>query len=76
MIRIEKLRRGIYAVPVVGRITREVAEGDADNKWYLGVTLLTLWVLAGMTWGLPAVVFPFVALAPLCLIMLVALTRG
>jgi flagellar biosynthesis component FlhA len=70
------LRRGVYAIPVLGRITREVAEGDTDNKWYLAVILLTLWILAGMTWGLPAVVVPFVMAAPLCLVMLILLTRG
>ena len=70
------LRRSIDAVPVVGRITREVTEGDADNKYYLGVTLLTLWILAGMAWGMAAVVLPFLLAVPLCLAMLVVMTRG
>ena len=70
------VRRGIYAVPVIGRIAREVIEGDADNKWYLAVALLSLWILAGMAWGLPALVVPFALAVPMCLVMLVALTRG
>ena len=72
----DRLRRGVHAIPLLGRITREVTEGDRDNKYYLAVILLTLWLMAGMTWGLPALVVPFVMAAPLCLVMLVALTRG
>ncbi len=70
------LHRSVYAIPLVGRIAREVLEGDADNKWYLAVILLTLWVFAAANWGLAAVVVPFLLLAPFCLVMLVAMTRG
>ncbi len=66
----------LHRVPVVGRITREVIEGPADNKYYLGVTLLTMWVLSFMAWGMAAVVVPFLLAVPLCLIMLVVMTRG
>jgi flagellar biosynthesis component FlhA len=76
MATLRLIRRSVHAIPVVGRITREVTEGDADNKWYLAVILLTLWILAGMTWGLPAVVIPFIMAAPLCLVMLIAISRG
>lgn len=71
-----RFHRALYAVPMVGRIAREVREGDADNKWYLTVALLALWIMAVMTWGLPALVVPFALAAPMCLVMLVALTRG
>lgn len=70
------LQRGLYATPIVGRIAREVAEGDADNKWYLGMILLTLWVLAYMVWGVPALYIPFVLMVPFCIAMLLLLTRG
>ena len=70
------LHRGLYAVPVVGRIAREVIEGDSDNKWYLAVSLITLWVLAIAAWGLPAITLPFLLAVPVCIVMLVLLTRG
>jgi len=66
----------VYRVPVLGRILREVAEGDADNKWYFLVALLTALVLAVVQWGLPALALAGVAAAPLCLLMLVLITRG
>ncbi|MGY6411323.1 MAG: hypothetical protein ACXIUV_09915 [Alkalilacustris sp.] len=76
MEKVNGLRRGIYATPIVGRIAREVIDGDRDNKWYLAVALLALWIFAGMAWGLAALVVPFALAAPMCLVMLVALTRG
>lgn len=76
MITARHLRRGIDAIPVVGRMTREVTEGDADTKWYLAVILLTLWVFAGMAWGMAAVVLPFLLAVPMCLAILVVMTRG
>lgn len=65
-----------YRLPLLGRILREVAEGDADNKWYLLVALLTLLVLAVAQWGLPALVLTAVAAVPVCFVMLVLITRG
>ncbi|MGY6632195.1 MAG: hypothetical protein ACXIU8_00380 [Alkalilacustris sp.] len=72
----DRFLRTLYAIPVLGRVAREVIEGDSDNKWYLAVALLALWIMAGMAWGLAAVVLPFLLAAPLCLAMLVAITRG
>lgn len=66
----------VYRLPLLGRILREVAEGDADNKWYLLVALLTLLVLAVAQWGLPALVLTAVAAVPVCFVMLVLITRG
>ena len=70
------LKRAFYAIPVIGWIARDVIEGDPENIWYLGVILATLWILAVAQWGLPALTLPAVVLAPLCLLLLVALTRG
>lgn len=70
------LKRRFYAIPVVGWIARDVTEGDEDNIWYLLGGLLSLWGIAVLTWGLPALYLPAVALAPLCLVALVALTLG
>lgn len=76
MTALRLLHRGVTALPLIGRIFREVTEGDAENKWYLAVSLLTLWILAGMAWGLAAVVLPFLMAVPVCLMMLVLITRG
>lgn len=66
----------IYKVPVLGRLVREQTEGDPDNPLYLILALVCLWASAVVIWGLPALYLPAVALAPLCLVMLVLITRG
>lgn len=70
------LKRAFYAIPVLGWIARDVIEGDRENIWYAVFLLAALWVIAIMTWGLPALYLPAVLLAPLCLLMLVLITRG
>lgn len=65
-----------YRLPLLGRIARELAEGDADNKWYLLVAILSAVGAAVLTWGLPALVVTAVAAVPLCFLMLVLITRG
>lgn len=67
--------RILLALPLLGRITREIRD-DADNILYLLLALVSLWVISILTWGLPALYLPMVALAPVCLGMLVLLTRG
>lgn len=58
--------RLFFALPVIGRIAREVAFGEKDNIWYLLVILLTGLIIAISQWGLAALVIfylPFVAIA-------------
>ena len=66
----------LYRIPVIGWILRDLREGDEDNIWYLLAALVSLWAIAIATWGLPALYLPAVAAAPLCLVMLVVITRG
>lgn len=70
------LKRAFYAIPVLGWIARDVAEGDRENIWYALVILASLWVMAIMTWGLPALYLPAVFAAPAFLLLLVLITRG
>ncbi len=65
-----------YAIPVLGWVARDVVEGDADNIWYLLAAVLSLWGIAILSWGMPALYLPAVALAPLVMIFLVLMTRG
>ena len=69
-------RRAFYAIPVIGWIARDLAEGGSDNIYYLLVAALSLWAIAVMTWGLPALTLPALALVPLIVITLVLLTVG
>jgi hypothetical protein len=69
-------RRILFRVPVIGWILRDLIHGDSDTIWYLLGGLVSLWILSAMTWGLPGLVIPAVAMAPVCLTLIVLVTRG
>lgn len=67
--------RAFYAIPVIGWIARDVIFGDKDNIWYALVIILTAFLLAITTWGLPALVLSALALVPLCFLVLIVMSR-
>lgn len=68
------LARLFRALPVVGRVIREV-EREIDTIYYLLVIALTAVVLAVQIWGLPALVLTALALVPVMFVLLVILAR-
>lgn len=68
--------RSPNASALIARLPRGLARVAFDPRWLLLPALLAVWAGAILTWGLPALTIPFVLAAPLCLGMLVALTRG
>jgi hypothetical protein len=64
---------GLRAVPVIGRVIREV-EREVDTIHYLIVILLTALVLAVQAWGLPVLVLTAVALVPVIFVLLIWIT--
>lgn len=71
-----RMLRLLLAIPVFGWIARDLIYGDQDNIWYLLVAFLSLWAAAVMTWGVPAVYLPALALVPVIWIVLLLITRG
>ena len=67
------LSRFIRALPVVGRVIRDI-EREIDTIYYLLVIALTALVLAIQTWGLPALVVTAVALVPVIFVVLIWIT--
>ncbi len=65
--------RVMRAVPVVGRVIREV-EREVDTIYYLFVILLTVLIFAVQTWGLAALVVAAVAFVPVMFGMLIWIT--
>jgi hypothetical protein len=66
----------LYKIPILGRIIREQTEGDPDNPLYLILAMFCLWMSAVLQWGILVLYLPAVFLAPICLIMLVLISRG
>jgi hypothetical protein len=65
--------RAFYAIPLLGWIARDISRG-VDNVFYALVILLTLLVLAVMTWGLAAITLTAVALVPVIFVLLIWVT--
>ncbi|MCU0903603.1 MAG: hypothetical protein MUE83_06980 [Tabrizicola sp.] len=66
--------RFLRAIPVVGRIIRDV-EREIDTVFYLLTIFVTAVVLSIQMWGLPALVLTALALVPVMFILLVILAR-
>ena len=65
--------RLVRALPIVGRVIREV-EREIDTIYYLLVIVLTAVVLAIQVWGLPALVLTALALVPVIFVTLFWIT--
>ena len=65
----------VHRIPVIGALARDIAR-DPDTIFYVLVILLTLLVLAVMTWGLVALAMTALAMVPVIFVLLIAITRG
>jgi len=66
----------IRRIPVIGGIARELAEGDANYPFYLMLAVVSAWACAVVVWGLPALFLPALAMVPIVMGTLIAITRG
>lgn len=65
--------RAVRAVPVIGRVIRDI-EREIDTVYYLLVILVTALVLAIQLWGLPALVLAALAFVPVMFVLMVYIT--
>ena len=68
--------RLLLSLPIIGRFAGDLLYGDKDNIYYFLVIVLTIEVVLIMTYGLPALAMSALAMVPVCMTMLVILTRG
>ena len=68
--------RILYAIPVLGWITRDVFEGDASNIYYALAIGISLWLIAIIQFGYPAVIIPALILVVVTFVTLIIMTRG
>lgn len=67
--------RLLYAIPLLGRIARDIA-ADKDSIFYALMIFVTMVVLAVKTWGLVALAMSALALVPIMFVLLLMITRG
>ena len=67
-------QRLFFALPVIGWVARDLLFGDKDNIWYALVMFFSLWGIAILTFGLPGLYLPALALVPVMFVVLVLIT--
>lgn len=65
--------RVLYALPLLGRIAREISQ-DVNNVFYALVFIATAVILAVKVWGLVALTLTALALVPLMFLFFVAIS--
>ncbi|WP_278921291.1 MULTISPECIES: hypothetical protein [Pseudophaeobacter] len=69
-------QRILFALPLLGRIAKEVAYGPEENFIYALISLVCLWGCSVLLFGIPGLYLPAVALVPVIFTLLIAITRG
>lgn len=68
--------RLFFAFPVIGWIARDVAYGDSSNIYFALISFLSLWGISALTFGLPGLYVPALALVPVCFALLIWISMG
>ena len=69
-------RHVTYRIPLIGRMAREVVEGDEANVWYAIAGWVSLWMSATLVFGVPGLVVPALLMAFVMMITLIRISLG
>ena len=69
-------QRLFFAIPVIGWVARDLLFGDKNNIWFALIAFVSLWLSAALTFGLPGLYLPALALVPVMFVVLVVITWG
>lgn len=67
-------QRFLFSVPVIGSVARDLLFGDKNNIWFAIIGFVSLWLSATLTFGLPGLYLPALALVPVMFIILICIT--
>jgi hypothetical protein len=67
-------QRFLFAVPVLGWVAKDLLFGDKNNVWFAIIGFVSLWLSATLTFGLPGLYLPALALVPVMFIVLICIT--
>ena len=69
-------RHVTYRLPVIGRIAREVVEGEVDNSFALIIMVVSAVASAVLIWGFPALIIAALGATALMFLTLLRITFG
>lgn len=68
------LQRLFFAIPVIGWVAKDLMFGDKNNIWFAIIGFFSLWMSAALTFGLPGLYLPALALVPIMFVVLICIT--
>ncbi|MEM9636287.1 MAG: hypothetical protein AAGA94_01465 [Pseudomonadota bacterium] len=69
-------QRLFFKVPVLGWVARDLLFGDKNNVWFALIGFFSLWMSSALTFGLPGLYLPALAMVPVIFILLLLITKG
>ncbi|WP_298976599.1 hypothetical protein [uncultured Roseobacter sp.] len=69
-------QRMFFKIPVLGWVARDLMFGDKNNVWFALIGFFSLWMSAALTFGLPGLYLPALALVPVIFVILLLITKG
>lgn len=69
-------QRLFFKIPVLGWVAKDLLFGDKDNIWFALIGFFSLWMTSALTFGLPGLYLPALALVPVVFVLLLLITKG
>lgn len=70
------MKRVVYAIPLLGWLIRDAAEGGETAFAFFLVNIALFWLLAALLFGFPGIIIPALVAVPTVFVILIMLTRG
>lgn len=69
-------QRLFFKIPVLGWMARDLLFGDKNNVWFALIAFISLWMCSLLTFGLPGLYLPALAMVPIIFVVLLLITWG
>ncbi|SLN50686.1 hypothetical protein ROA7450_02521 [Roseovarius albus] len=69
-------QRLFFMIPIIGWMARDLMYGSSDHIWYALVTVISLWGIAILKFGVLGLYLPAVAMVPVMFVVLILISRG
>lgn len=69
-------QRMFFKIPVLGWVARDLLFGDKNNIWFALIGFFSLWMASALTFGLPGLYLPALAMVPIIFVVLLLITKG
>ena len=69
-------QRLLFAIPLVGWMARDVADGRPEDLGYTAAAIVSMWGCSALLFGLPGLYIPALMMVPVMFLVLILISRG